>query len=97
MEAKLAEKIYECEVRTWGTDPQTGKRIHAWITLSVEKARQLADVTIRCKECHGPIRLHSPGPHNIPKAHAEHRQRFRGCSLGDCFDGQNRLSPTPIE
>ena len=95
MESEMRE-MYDCEVRTWETD-STGKRVLKWVSMSVEKARQRADVTVRCSECHGPIRLHSPGPKNVPRAHAEHRQRFKGCSLGDCFDGEHRRSPTPIE
>jgi hypothetical protein len=90
-------ETYECQIRTWVKDPQTGKRVPAWVDISVAKARQLADVTVRCIECHGPIRLHAPGPHNVPRAHAEHRSRFAGCSLGDCFDGTKRRSATPLE
>src|ERR1700682_5364257 len=63
MESDMRE-MYDCEVRTWETD-STGKRVLKWIPMSVEKARQRADVTVRCSGCHGPIRLHSPGPHTV--------------------------------
>jgi hypothetical protein len=91
------QKIYECEVKKWVNDPTTGKRVREWIVMPVERALQLADVSIRCKKCHGGIRLHKAGPNGIPRAHAEHRQRHRGCPLGDCFDGEFRLSPTALE
>ena len=92
----MYRKIYECQVKIWQSDA-TGKRALKWITMPVEKARQRADVAVRCFECRGPIRLHSPGPRNVPQAHAEHSHRFPGCSFGDCFDGHKRRSPTPIE
>jgi hypothetical protein len=36
---------------------EVAARVHGWTTMSGEKAQQLADVniTIRYKECHGPI------------------------------------------
>ena len=80
-------KVYQCEL--W--------RGSKWEVMPVEEAFVLGDVTIRCMKCHGPIRLHRAGPNGVPRAHAEHRRRHRGCPLGDCFDGNFRLSPTPVE
>ena len=62
----MYRKIYECQVKMWQSDA-TGKRALKWITMPVEKARQRADVAVRCFECRGPIRLHSLGPRNVPK------------------------------
>ncbi|PYV18549.1 MAG: hypothetical protein DMG21_04570 [Acidobacteria bacterium] len=90
------DKIFECEVRQWKPDPSTGKGAPLWVVMPVDKAIQLADVTIRCMKCHGPIRLHRAGPLGVPRAHAEHLRRHPGCPLGDCFDGTFRTSPTPI-
>jgi hypothetical protein len=91
------EHIYECEIRQWSDDLNTGKRKLQWIVVPVDEALRLGDVIRRCKECHGPIRLHNAGPGGVPRAHPEHQRRHPGCSLGDCFDGNTRLSPTPIE
>lgn len=93
----VTEKVYECEVRRWVDDLTTAKRVRQWVVMPVERVLQLADVSIRCAKCHGPIRLHRAGPGGVPRAHAEHRQRHPGCPLGDCFDGEFRLSPTPVE
>lgn len=91
------EHIYECEIRQWHEDKTTRKRALRWAVISVEEALQLGDVIRRCKESHGPIRLHRAGPGGVPRAHAEHQKRHPGCPLGDCFDGTFRLSPNPIE
>ena len=53
-----AEHIYECEVRQWHEDETTRKRARRWAVISVEEALRLGDDIRRCKECHGPIRLH---------------------------------------
>jgi hypothetical protein len=50
----MYRKIYECQVKMWQSDA-TGKRALKWITMPVEKARQRADVAVRCFElCAGP-------------------------------------------
>jgi hypothetical protein len=49
----MYRKIYECQVKMWQIDA-TGKRALKWITMPVEKARQRADVALRCFECRGP-------------------------------------------
>ncbi len=46
----MYRKIYECQVKIWQSDA-TGQRALKWITMPVEKARQRADVAVRCFEC----------------------------------------------
>jgi hypothetical protein len=48
----MYRKIYECQVKMWQSDA-IGKRAFKWITVAVEKARQRADVAVRCFECRG--------------------------------------------
>jgi hypothetical protein len=48
----MYRKIYECQVKMWQSDA-TGKRALKWITMPVEKARQRADVAVRCFELCG--------------------------------------------
>jgi len=68
-------KTFECEVgRLVDGQPK-------WEVMSVEEVLSLPDPSIRCKECHGTIRLHRAGPGGVPRAHAEHRHRHKGCSL----------------
>jgi hypothetical protein len=91
------KKVFECEIKQWGNGSGAGERIMKWIVMPVEKVMDLAVKTVRCMKCHGPIRLHRAGPGGVPRAHAEHRKRHPRCPLGDCFDGEFRLSPTPVE
>jgi len=65
-----------------------------WELLSIEEAKARGKVPVRCPECKGQIKLHA-GEKITP--HAEHVDRFAGCSRGDCFDGNPRLNPFPLE
>ena len=102
--------VYECEVREWvrdpvtkkiAIDPVTGRLKFEWRVITVEEALRRAErPSVRCKACHGPIRLHTASEFlwaGGPRAHAEHLKRFSGCPLGDCFDGTFRMSTTPVE
>jgi uncharacterized protein with PIN domain len=91
----MSQKVYEVEVKTWVTDEACNRKLD-WVVMPVVKARQLADPTIRCEECHGRVKLMSAGPGGVPAAHAEHFQRFTGCSLGDCYDGTSRPNPSMV-
>lgn len=93
----MSEKVYEVEAKTYSTDKQTGKRKREWVLMEAWKAKQRQDVTVRCKECHAPVKLMSAGPGGVPAAHAEHYKRFPGCSLSDAFDGIRRPNPDAIE
>jgi hypothetical protein len=67
-----------------------------WIIIPVETALEYPDLIRRCLECGGAIRLHRASQTTSHRAHAEHRRRFKGCSLGDCFDGTNRRNPDEV-
>ena len=69
-----------------------------WAIISVATALTYKDQIVRrCAECKGAIRLHRAGAGNKPRAHAEHMDRFPGCSLGDCFDGKPRSNPSQVQ
>jgi hypothetical protein len=102
--------VYECEIREWVKDPVTKKFVEdsatgrlkfEWRLISVEEALRRADKpSVRCRACHGPIRLCKTSIYRWtggPRAHAAHLKRFSGCPLGCCFDGTSRMSPTPVE
>jgi hypothetical protein len=93
----MADQIYECEARRFGTDPVTGKRGLVWLKMAVSKVLQLGEEPeTRCPECRGPVRLHKAGPNGIPAAHAEHRVGHKGCSLGYYFEGTQSLHPDAL-
>lgn len=65
-----------------------------WELLSIAEAKNRGKIPVRCPECKGHIKLHA-GTKITP--HAEHVDRFGGCSRGDCFDGTRRPNPFPLE
>jgi hypothetical protein len=68
-----------------------------WKEVSVEGAIGMPrTVEKRCPECHGPVRAHKEGA-NGASPHIEHRQRHKGCSRGDCFNGHQSPHPHAIE
>lgn len=60
------------------------------LALKMPKSRR-----IRCPECHGRVRAHRLGK-NGEVAHMEHLERNKGCSRGDCFDGNHRPHPRAL-
>lgn len=69
-----------CEVRLKGT----------WTPIDLDAALRLAKSRVlRCIECQGRVRAHKEGVDG-QKAHMEHEHRHKGCSRGDCFDGESR-------
>jgi hypothetical protein len=59
-----------------------------WHTVDMETALQLSEVTKRCVECKGQVRIHKKG--GKTPAHAEHRRKFEHCSLSFYYDGGRR-------
>jgi hypothetical protein len=76
----------ECEVKVWGD----------WKRLTLAQALELDPSHLkRCPECHGQVRLHEASIDGMV-VHFEHYERNRGCSLGDCFDGNPKMHPWPL-
>jgi hypothetical protein len=48
--------------------------------------------------CHGAVRIHRQKVANGPQDHVEHRSRqdSQGCRGGIYFDGNHRLSASPV-
>jgi len=88
-------RMIEVEVKKWHGAAEN--RGFGWHPISVNDALRLRDDTFRCPECHGKVRLHSASTEAGMAAHGEHRQRNRGCSLGDCFDGEKRRHTSALE
>lgn len=62
-----------------------------WHIIDMETALLYPELTKRCVECKGAVRIHKSGG-TIP-AHAEHKKRFNHCSLSFYYDGVNRINP----
>ncbi len=74
-----------------------GSRAYMWKTIPVSDALKLADPHLRCPECKGKVGLIRASTDGVTVNRAEHRKRNKGCSMGDCFDGEKRLAENPIE
>jgi len=60
------------------------------LALTMPRSRRM-----RCAECGGRVRAHGAGTTG-QAAHFEHQERHRGCSRGDCFDGETRPHHRPL-
>jgi hypothetical protein len=99
--ASVSEKYYECEVKR--------RRVRAgggyepfWKTKTLAEALLDGDTEFRCKECHGPLKLHKRHTEGV-SSHVEHQHRVDSeyCMAGARFllasDGRAaRRSATPV-
>jgi hypothetical protein len=98
----IPEKLYECEVKrrrvraTGGYEP-------FWKVKTVADAILDGDTEFRCKECHGPLKLHKRHTAGAV-SHVEHKLKSDSehCSVGARFhlatDGRApRFSGTPVQ
>jgi uncharacterized protein YfaT (DUF1175 family) len=97
----MAEKLYECEVKKLYL--RDGQKRREWVTMAVSEAVKQGVTEFRCKDCHGPVRLHARHVAHGPAPHVEHRskQDSEYCPAGFYFR-QNpgrtpRLSFSPVE
>ena len=97
------ETIYKCEV-AFRKLITKGEYERSWKTKSVADAITEGDDLVRCKDCHGKIRLHGRHVIHGPVPHAEHtlREDSEYCRAGHHFrqsnDGRaHRISNFPVE
>jgi hypothetical protein len=100
--ATVPEKLYECEVKrrrvraTGGYEP-------FWKLKSLADALLDGDTEFRCKDCHGPLKLHRRHTAGTT-SHVEHKLKTDSehCTSGVRFslaaDGrEHRLSGSPVQ
>lgn len=67
-----------------------------WQSIDLNTALGLhRNRVMRCIECQGRVRAFRQGS-NGQVAHMEHDHRNKGCSRGDCFDGEHRIHHRPV-
>jgi len=80
------------------TDCEVHDSPDEWSVISVPEAIDRREKrilrSIRCVECHGKVRAHKAG--DWGGAHFEHIVGHKGCSLGNCYDGNRRLHPHAV-
>ena len=103
---KTEEKIYECELRILKKDIATEQKYHGWKVVPVRDAieSKAASEDVRCKACHGRVKLLNQYGNigNAPHAVHHSRQDSSYCTLGFYFrqakDGrESKLSSMPVE
>lgn len=88
-------RMVQVEVRRWYGAAEN--RTFGWQSIPVSEGLRLRDETFRCLECFGRAKLMSASEIPPMEAHGEHFQRNKGCSLGDCFDGEKRVHSSPLK
>lgn len=75
-----------------------GKHEWRWKQVSVSEVAS-GSKDIRCRHCHGAVRVHRQKVAHGPQDHVEHlsHQDSTGCKGGIHFDGNHRKSLQPIE
>jgi hypothetical protein len=99
--SSAGEQIYECEVKRLHV--LDGKKQWRWVKKAVREAISEADAEVRCKDCHGAVKVHGKHVLHGPAPHVEHksRQDSEYCPSGMYFrlarDGrQPKLSKNPV-
>ncbi len=71
-----------------------------WVEVSASQVAAVSRDRIRCKHCHGAVRLHRQQVSHDPQDHVEHlsRQDSEHCIGGHYYKGPPpRLSAQPVE
>lgn len=87
-------KLMEVEVKRW--HGAADSRVFGWQRMPVKEALRLQEDTFRCPECLGRVRLRQASPEKGTTEHGEHYSKNAGCSLGECFSGEKRAHPKPV-
>jgi hypothetical protein len=87
--------MVQVEVKKWSGTAES--HTFGWQLIAVNEGLRLRDETFRCPECFGRVKPMSASENPPMAAHGEHFQRNKGCSLGDCFDGEKRIHSSPLK
>lgn len=96
-ERKMATgQMYDCETRLLFMED--GVKVPRWTSRGVSTVSK--DAPIRCKHCHGAVRIHRQQVDHGPADHVEHRERVdsENCLGGSYFPagGVHKMSSRPV-
>ena len=76
-----------------------GKKFLDWFDAYVKDVPKESKPAVRCKYCHGAVRIHRQLVEHGPADHVEHlsRQDSERCQGGIHFLGTHQLSLNPVE
>lgn len=89
--------MYECEVKV--PFVENGTKVLRWKVKPVTALTSGVQRGIRCKHCHGEVRVHKQQIAEGPEDHVEHTSRddAQHCPGSPLFRGSARRSQQPIE
>jgi hypothetical protein len=91
---EIVAQMLEVEVKRWHGDADN--RVFGWQRMPIRDALRLQEDTFRCPECLGRVRLRAASAEKETIDRGEHFSKNQGCSLGDCFNGEKRPHPKPL-
>lgn len=94
----MPDDMYECEVKK--LFKLNGVNTWQWKAVPVTSLGGTPkDGGIRCRHCHGRVRVHKQGVAHGPADHVEHLRRAdsESCLGGHYFMGTHRSSDDPVE
>ena len=88
--------MLECERKRLFS--QKGKKTWKWVEVRVSTLTSDCSDDIRCKYCHGQVRVHKQHVTHGPADHVQHRSRrdSENCRGGSYFRGNHRISLNPV-
>ncbi len=92
------DEMYDCEVKA--AFKEGDGKVWKWTERSCELLDTGTHRGIRCKHCHGAVRVHKQQVPNGPADHVEHLRRkdSENCRGGSYFNGHtHRMSDEPVE
>jgi len=86
------DQMYQCEQKK--LFKVSGVKEWRWVEREVSGLPSGRDKGIRCKHCHGEVRVHVKKAENGPADHVEHlrREDSEHCQGGFYFKGEHRRS-----
>jgi len=93
----VANAMYECEVKK--PFQREGRKVFEWVERPVSSLGSgPIKGGIRCKHCHGAVRVHKQQVGHGPADHVEHLSHADSvnCLGGHYFCGTHRLSDDPV-
>lgn len=94
----MSDLMYRCEYKKLFKDAD-GKKERRWDERDVAGLVSGTDPFVRCKWCHGAVRVHVRQVPDGPAHHVEHlrREDSENCQGGAYFKGVHMMSQFPVE
>lgn len=91
------DMMYECQKKT--KFKINGVYVFKWKKEAVKRLSKGDNQNLRCLHCHGPVLVAQQQQDHGPPDHVRHQrsQDAKYCEGGSTFEGEHRMSTTPVE